>query len=141
MILAIGAFAEAFGTAGFRLPLFAGRDLFYWGVLGLLPLAAFAGALQLLISTYCRTVKEAQTYLSLLVFLPMGVAMFMVVLAPQPANWIYFIPIAGQQALLSAGSRLPFVTPLPMLATGWCTAVSLHITAGLLERDEIVYGG
>ena len=38
----------------------------------LLPLALLAAALQLLISTVCRATKEAQTYLSMLVFLPMG---------------------------------------------------------------------
>ena len=141
VMITLGAFAVAFGTAGVRLPLFSARDLFYWGVLGLLPLAGLAAALQLTISTFCRTAKEAQTYLSLLIFVPMGIAIFQVFLAsPKPSPWIFFVPIVGQQALLSAGQQLPFVILSLILATAWCTAIALRFSASLLRRDEIVYG-
>jgi len=140
VVIALGAFALAFGMAGFALPLFSARLLFYWGILGLLPLAGFAAALQLTISTCCRTAKEAQTYLSLLVFVPMGIAMFLVFLASQPPFWIFWIPIAGQQALVSAGSRLQCVSPLLLLITLWSTAMALRYSASLLRHDEIVYG-
>jgi sodium transport system permease protein len=106
--------------------------------LAVIPLAAFAAAFQLTISTFCRTVKEAQTYLSLLIFLPMGIAMFMVFLAPNPSPWLLCIPIIGQQALLTHG-YLPS-TPFLFLVTIWCTALALHYSASLLRRDEIVYG-
>jgi sodium transport system permease protein len=140
VIVALVAFALAFGIAGFTLPLFSGRSLFYWGVLGLLPLAGLAAALQLTISTFCRSAKEAQTYLSLLVFAPMGIAMFLVFLAPKPAWWIFCIPIAGQQALVSAGPDLALRTPFLLLITLWCTAMALRYCSALLRRDEIVYG-
>jgi sodium transport system permease protein len=140
VLLSLGAFAVAFRIAGVQLTLFSPQNLLFWGALGLLPLAGFAAALQLTISTFCRTAKEAQTYLSLLVFGPMGVAMFLVFLAPKPAPWMFFVPIAGHQALLLAGPQLPFVTLLLLLATAFCTALALCFTASLLHRDEIVYG-
>ncbi len=42
------------------------------------PCRCLAASLQLLISTVCRGAKEAHTYLSMLVFLPMGIGMFLV---------------------------------------------------------------
>ena len=112
----------------------------YLIALTLLPLAALAAAIQLTISTFCRTVKEAQTYLSLLIFLPMGVAMSVVFLAPHPPAWLLCIPIIGQQAMLTAAPHLPVVTPTLIVATIWCTALALQYSKSLLNRDEIVYG-
>jgi sodium transport system permease protein len=134
VMLTFGAFAIVFRVAGISLPIFVPV------VLGLLPLAGLAAAGQLTISTFCRTAKEAQTYLSLLIFLPMGIAMFTVFLSPNRAPWILFIPIFGQQAMLSATPHLPLVTPLLLLVTVWCTAMVLRFSASLLKRDEIVYG-
>ncbi len=132
--LTFGAFAVAFRVAGLALPALSHVA---WA---LLPLAGFASAIQLTISTFCRTTKEAQTYLSLLVFVPMGIAMFMVFLAPQPPPWLLCLPIVGQQALLTSGPSFPIVTPTLILATAWCSALALMFSASLLERDEIVYG-
>lgn len=140
--LAIGMFAacgviltySAFVAVG--VPLARG----YSAALALLPLTALAAAVQLTISTFCRTVKEAQTYLSLLIFLPMGVAMSVVFLAPKPSAWLLCIPIIGQQAMLSTAPHLPLVTPTLLVATLWCTALTLQYAKSLLTRDEIVYG-
>jgi sodium transport system permease protein len=104
LILATGAFAITFGVANIRLPLFSPQRLFSWSVLGLLPLAGLAAALQLTLSTFCRTAKEAQTYLSLLMFVPMGITMFLLFVEPKPPVWVECLPIAGHQALLSDGS-------------------------------------
>jgi sodium transport system permease protein len=109
--------------------------------LALLPLAALAAGVQLTISTFCRTVKEAQTYLSLLIFLPMGIAMTVVFIAPHPPAWLLCVPIIGQQAMLSAVPHPPTVTPTLIVATIWCTALALRYSKSLLNRDEIVYGG
>src|SRR5258707_2868596 len=46
--------------------------------LGVFPLPLLAASIQLLLSTACRSVKEAQTYLSMVAFLPMGIGMFLV---------------------------------------------------------------
>lgn len=108
--------------------------------LALIPLASLAAAIQLTISTLSRTVKEAQTYLSLLIFLPMGIAMFMVFLAPGSSPWLFAVPIVGQQSLLTPNAIISPVMPALLLATIWCTALALQYSASLLNRDEIVYG-
>ena len=134
VLLTFGAFALVFAIAGLPLPHFSAI------VLGLLPLAALGAAVQLTISTFCRTVKEAQTYLSMLVFLPMGVGMFVIFLAPHPASWVLAIPIVGQQALLTATSFGLATTMALLLSTICCTALALQFSTSLLHRDEIVYG-
>jgi sodium transport system permease protein len=140
LILATGAFAITFGVANIRLPLFSPQRLFSWSVLGLLPLAGLAAALQLTLSTFCRTAKEAQTYLSLLMFVPMGITMFLLFVEPKPPVWVECLPIAGHQALLTAESAFPPFTSIVLLGTVWLTAMALQFCKGLLERDEILYG-
>ena len=71
----------------------------------LIPLSMLAAGLEIWVSTLCRGVKEAHTYLSMLVFLPMLVGMFMVFSPVAGHGWWKFLPVAGQQTLLDAGMR------------------------------------
>lgn len=107
-------------------------------------LAVFAAALELAVSTQCRNVKEANTYLSLLIFVVIGVGM-----------WLAFRTSPANDALL----RLPLIGHEQQLKLAFSgTAPSLAATAGLtlttlaaslipvawasraLRRDAIVYG-
>jgi len=112
--------------------------------LGIFSLPLLAAAMQLLISTVCRTAKEAQTYLSLIVFLPMGIGLFLVFFPAAIRAWRSFLPIVGQQAqleLLMKGSQIQI---LPSFVLG-CLTLSVAIlillaAANRLQRDEIIYG-
>ena len=134
VILTFGAFAITFSASGIPLPSVPRVAL------ALLPLAGLASAVQLTLSTFCRTAKEAQTYLSMLIFIPMGISMLMVFIAPNPSPWLLAIPVLGQQALLSATPYVAPTAPLLLLATFWCTGLALSYATSLLNRDEIVYG-
>ncbi len=68
----------------------------------LLPLTLLSAAVELLISTACRGVKEAQTYLSLLVFVPMFIGMALVFF-PHAAKPLAVLP-AGHRAAISASA-------------------------------------
>ncbi|HLJ46596.1 MAG TPA: ABC transporter permease subunit [Bryobacteraceae bacterium] len=112
--------------------------------LGILPLALFAASLQFLISTVCRAVKEAQTYLSLVVFLPMGVGMFLVFYPKAAQDWLHFFPVTGQlfelQQLMS-GKEAHLIQTLALgLGTVAVAALFLMFAANRLRRDEIIYG-
>jgi sodium transport system permease protein len=112
--------------------------------LTLVPLALFAAALELWISTWCRNIKEAHTYLSLVIFLPMGVGMFLVFF-PQMAPMWFWLPVAGQQLLidlLAKGAHVSFFSAVALsLITSAAAAAILLAAAKLLQRDEFVYGG
>jgi sodium transport system permease protein len=112
--------------------------------LTLIPLVLFAAAVELLISTWCRNIKEAHTYLSLVVFLPMGIGMFLVFFPHMATVWLW-LPVAGQQLLidlLTKGAQVSLLSSLALsLITVSSAAALLLAAAKLLHRDEFVYGG
>ena len=113
-------------------------------LLGLFPLPLLAASLQLLISTVCRAVKEAQTYLSLIVFLPMGIGMFIVFFPTARRAWWAFLPLVGQQLqleLLASGKQVHLLQPIVLgLSTVILAILVLMLAANRLQRDEIIYG-
>jgi len=112
--------------------------------LGMLPLPLLAASLQLLISTVCRAVKEAQTYLSLIVFLPMSLGMFLVFFPASAREWCRVLPLAGQQLQLESaikGSEIPLLQTLVLgCLTVALAFVILRVAGNRLQRDEIIYG-
>jgi len=111
-----------------------------WAIFGLVPLALLASAIELLISSLCRTMKEAHTYLSMIVFLPMMVGMFLTFSPHRPGGWSLVIPLVGQQSLLErglSGERLSFVTCLLLALVTLAASVPAIVgTAAVLGRDQ-----
>lgn len=109
-----------------------------------LPLALLAGALQMLVATFARSFKEAQTYLSLLLFAPMlpGIALGLVPVQPQA--WMMAVPGIAQQLLVTeliAGESPPALWYLLAVASSaLLSAVCLAVTARLFTREAIVFG-
>jgi sodium transport system permease protein len=145
--LGVGLFA----IAGFLVNLLASAAvlrlspfLFLPAAPGILALPLFAAAVQLLISTVCRNVKEAQTYLSLIVFLPMGIGMFLVFFPAANHAWCDYLPIVGHQLQLGTLMNGGSVPVLASVALGCLTLslalLALLVAANRLRRDEIVYG-
>ena len=144
--LAVAAFSAAGVTVnvlGFAVLL--GRGPGWPTALCLLSLPLLAAALEVWVSTVCRGVKEANSYLSMLTFLPMGLGMFLVFAPVAGQAWWSFVPVAGQQLQLEAAmsggqpdlARIVWLT----LATAALTGLALLRAAGRLERDDVVYGG
>ena len=86
LVLNLAAFSIVLAVAGVHPGAGTTRLLLAVGA-GVLPLALLAASLQLLISTICRAAKEAQTYLSMLMFLPMGLGMFQVFFPAAARGW------------------------------------------------------
>ena len=144
--MAISVFASAglaLNLAGFALVLKLSLAQALIASLTLIPLAGFAAALELLISTWCGNIKEAHTYLSMVIFLPMGLGMFLVFFPQMAKAWL-FLPVAGQQLLMESilkGGQLPLVAFTSVTLTTLATAAALLRTAArLLHRDDVVYG-
>jgi sodium transport system permease protein len=111
---------------------------------GLFSLPLLAAAMQLLISTASHAIKEAQTYLSLVVFAPMGVGMFMVFSPAAKHAWLGYLPIVGQQLQLEAWFNGQAFGVWEPLALGYLTLaltfLALMAATNRLRRDEILYG-
>lgn len=109
-----------------------------------LPLTLLASALQMLIATFARTFKEAQTYLGLFNLLPMAPSMLLMLEPARTATWMLPIP-----ALAQVSSLIDIMRGEPVV--GWhlglialtslvYTALCLWALVRLLGREQIVFG-
>ncbi len=130
---------EQYLGARYRLELGAIAGLFVLMV----PIALLAGALQILIATFTRSFKEAQTYLSLLPLAPALPGMFIAFLPIKPKLWMMLIPTWGQQLHVNQLLRGEALDPLHV-------AISALVTAGLglgllafairlYQREDVVF--
>jgi sodium transport system permease protein len=109
-----------------------------------LPLLLLATALQMVIATFARTFREAQTYLGFLPLLPALPGLALAFLPVRPDLWTMLIPTFGQQILVNQFMRGEPVSPLNVLIS---TAVTLalgvavaYIAARLYEREQVLFG-
>ena len=110
----------------------------------MLSFAPAMGALQMLIATYGRTFKEAQTYVSYLIT---AVSMFpMVVIFGQlkDATWQLFVPMLGQLMVITRILRGDPVDAghflIPLAINAGIAIVAILLTAKLLTKEKIIFG-
>jgi sodium transport system permease protein len=113
-------------------------------LLGLVPLAGFAAALQLSLAMWAKTFKEASAYLNMLSFIPAVVAFVVVFQEIEPEAWMYAVPVLGHQQLLTTVMRAEplSVTDVTLLVAGTTLVTIALIIAGarMLTRERIVFG-
>ena len=109
-----------------------------------LPLALPVTALQMGVATLARSYKEAQSYVSFLMLLPMLPLMLTMGSPIEDAGWRLLVPVLGQQVLIQdaiEGEGLPLadyaVTALVAVA---CAGLCLWLTSYLFRRERIVFG-
>lgn len=113
---AIGAFslaslvltAIAFVIAGYFLPTAKLGMAFNLGpafiadtILLELPLIALFAVLETLVAAFAKSYREAQTYLGLLMFLPILPSLLMSFMPVKSAHWMFAVPLLGQQIGIS----------------------------------------
>jgi sodium transport system permease protein len=148
LIITLIAFAVAFNVVpledyvGIQLSI----DLKALGAIFLvaLPMIFLASALQMIIATFTRSFKEAQTYVS---FLPLIPALPGIGLAFVPIKenlWLMLIPTFGQQLLINQLMRGEAVNPLDVVVSSAATIVVsvllVIIAIRLYQREEILFG-
>ena len=105
------------------------------------PLILFAGAAQLLLATIAKSFKEAQTYLSITMLLPMLPGLFGSMKPMEPAIWMASVPALGQQVMTSMVLRGEAVGPEYWFTSiGVCiglTIVSLWIMTRVLRSEYL----
>ena len=115
-----------------------------WLMAGTLPLALFATGLQMALSTFARSYKEAQTFMSLLMLLPIVPHFIASLWSLGDAWWMLAVPALGQYVLLTdvlggeavrAGACAAVVLSSALLGL-----VCVEVTARLFERERIIFG-
>jgi sodium transport system permease protein len=109
-----------------------------------LPACFFASSLQAYIATMARSFKEAQSYMGVLILLPMLPGILSSVYSLGDAPWMYAVPILGQHVLLAGvmGGRSPeswaFVTAGVIAIVA--AAILMRLTTSLFRSERIVFG-
>jgi len=110
----------------------------------MLPLALLAAGVQLLVASFARSFREAQTYLSLLMFVPMLPGMYMMAASLDPAPWMGFVPVLAQQVIMTSvlrGEGLDVsMTLLSLIVSLVFGLVGVGCTARLFKRERIIFG-
>ena len=112
------------------------------GVLILLPAAFLAPALQMLVCSFSKTLKEAQPHLGFLTMLAMAPGMIAAIYGAENADWMLAAPFFSQTKLLSsvlAGER-PEVWQVVLSAalSLAAAAVCLQVIARLMRSEKLV---
>lgn len=116
-----------------------------WVLVGLtaIPLALFCSAIQVVLSTYAKSYKEAQTYFGYVAFLPM-IPFFAVTFNwVEQGTWTAFIPILGQHLMIlnvMAGEAVAaWELALAGLVALGASAALLRFASGLFVRESVVF--
>lgn len=108
----------------------------------LLPLAFLVPAIQMLISIHAKNFKEAQTQLSLLMFLPMVPGFMLIAGALEKKDWMFSVPILGQQIAifdLLGGEGIPAASyAMGAVSTLLLGAVAVWVLGRLFANEKIV---
>jgi len=111
-------------------------------VLIAVPLALFVSALELMLATFARTVREGQTYLSVVPLVAFLQGIIMEVNHVNGASWMSFPPFLGQQVLFSSLMRgeagMQFGLVMAAVVSAGLTFACLTSTARLLQDESIV---
>jgi sodium transport system permease protein len=104
-----------------------------------LPLVALFAVLETLVAAFAKSYREAQTYLSFLMILPIIPSIIMGVMPVKPAHWMYAVPLLGQQIgigdLLSGKSVSGGDIGLALVC-GFAVALIVGIATAMVYRSE-----
>jgi sodium transport system permease protein len=142
MLLAIAFNFIPFSQLGFRV------DVSVLDLLGifvaLMSLMVIAVSLQQVISIFARSFKDAQTYMGILIFIPMVPMMYIMMNPGANEPWFQWAPVLGHQAVvkdLLLGGSLEFLVLLKFWLVAILSSVAMLVfTASQLRKPRIVYG-
>lgn len=107
------------------------------------PMMVLAAALQMIIATASRTVKEAQSYLAFLPLIPALPGLFLAFVPLRPELWMMLVPIFGQQLLINQLMRGEAADPLFVAASSLVTlavGAALNLAAvRLFGREGVLF--
>ena len=120
-----------------------GRQLLLMSV-AVAPLVLLASALQMFVATFARSFKEAQTYVSLLIFVPIIPSTVLQFYPLQATGWMMLVPALSHHLLLVDVMGGEPIAALSLVTSAVATTVQavlfLTLTSWLLQKEKIVFG-
>jgi sodium transport system permease protein len=121
-----------------------GRDEFVGVLAAMLPMCLFSASLQAAVSTLARSFKEAQSYMGVLVLLPMLPGMISAVSTLGQAPWMYLVPVLGQHVLvmgvLGGRPEEPWAFVVAALIAVLTAGLLIRTMTTLFKIERIVFG-
>jgi sodium transport system permease protein len=109
-----------------------------------LPMILLAGSLQMIIATFTRSFKEAQSYVGFLPLIPALPGIGLAFMPVKPTPWVMLIPTFGQQILINQFMRAEPVSLLNVILSSAATlvlAILLTVIAVyLFKQERIIFG-
>ncbi|RDS79402.1 ABC transporter permease [Dyella monticola] len=115
-------------------PAFAGQVL-----LIMVPLVMLLAALQTLVAAFAKSYREAQTYLSILMLVPALPSVMLSAMPVKVANWMYDVPLLGQQVgitQLLRGESLTMMEIAQCIVSGLVVALLATLVTAWVYRSE-----
>lgn len=115
-------------------PAFIGRVL-----LLMLPLLALFGVLQTLVAAFAKSYREAQTYLGILMIVPLIPSILLTFMPVKTADWMYAVPLLGQQVGITEllrGASVGFGQIGIALVCGFIAALLVGWITAYVYRSE-----
>ena len=100
----------------------------------MLPLAALLAALQTLVAAFAKSYREAQTYVSLMMLVPVIPTLILTVLPLKQQLWMYAVPLMGQQMTINRLLRGDYVPATGLVLSFVCTSIAVLILCALTVR-------
>jgi sodium transport system permease protein len=110
-------------------------------LIAMLPLVFLIASLQTLAAAFAKTFREAQTYLSLLMFVPAVPTMLMSIFPFKVETWMYAVPLVGQQVTITRLMRGEVVSSAEIALCFACTSIAAvlvyFITAHIYKGERL----
>ena len=107
----------------------------------MLPLVFLMASLQTMAAAFAKTFREAQTYLSLLMFVPALPTMMMSIFPFKTETWMYAVPLVGQQVTITRLIRGEIVSSAEIALCFVCTTIAAlivyFITASIYKGERL----
>ena len=107
------------------------------------PVAFFAAALQTIVAAFARSFREAQTYVSMVIFVPMVPSLALMLLPIKSELWMSATPILGQNLLIERLLRGQALDSLDVVVAAVATSAAALllclIAARLYYREQFAF--
>jgi sodium transport system permease protein len=105
----------------------------------MLPLLAVFAVLQTLVAAFAKSFREAQTYLSILMIVPLLPTMLLTFMPVKTADWMYTVPLLAQQIGITELLRGEAVSVTQIglaLGSGFALALVIGLITARIYRSE-----
>ena len=137
-IIAFSVVGRFLPTEKLGMALSIGPHFAFTTMLVMLPLVALIATLQTLAAAFAKSFREAQTYLSLLMFVPAVPTMLLSLFPIKTQTWMYAVPLMGQQVTITRLMRGDVVT---MQQLGLCFASTAAAALVIYFVTATIYRG